>query len=136
VNIRLVLLASLIVLHAGRDPAPNSQEQSSQPSTQEQPKPRRVRVSSGVAQRLLVKRLHVEYPKDARKQRIQGMVTLSISIDTNGDVTDATLISGHPALAQAAIDAVKQLKYKPFLLDGQAVEVETQVQINFTLAGG
>jgi protein TonB len=112
------------------------QEQSSPSSPQEQTKPRRVRVSSGVAQRLLVNRLHVEYPKDARKQRIQGMVTLSISIDTNGDVTDARLISGHPALAQAAIDAVKRLKYKPFLLDGQAMEVETQVQVNFTLAGG
>jgi protein TonB len=50
-------------------------------------------------------------------------------------VEDVKLFSGHPALAQAAIDAVKQWKYKPYLLDGIPVEVETQVQVIFTLAG-
>jgi protein TonB len=88
-----------------------------------------------VAEALLVKKVNPDYPKDARKQRIQGVVALRVRINTTGDVTDATLISGHPALAQAAIDAVKQWKYKPSLLNGQPAEVETQVVVNFTLAG-
>jgi periplasmic protein TonB len=95
----------------------------------------RVRVSAGFAQGLLAKRVDPGYPKDARKQRIQGTVILKINISKAGDVEDVKLISGHPALAQAAIDAVKQWKYKPYLLNGTAVAVETQVQVNFTLAG-
>jgi protein TonB len=76
-----------------------------------------------------------DYPKDARKQGIQGPVILRVQISKAGDVTDVKLISGHPALAQAAINAVQQWKYKPYLLNGYPVEVETQVQVNFTLAG-
>ena len=97
--------------------------------------PQRVRVSTGVAERLLVKRVNPDYSKDLRKKRIQGMVVLKVRISKDGDVIDMKLVSGHPALAQAAIDAVKQWKYKPYLLNGEAVEVETQVLVNFTLAG-
>ncbi len=53
----------------------------------------------------------------------------------DGDVIDVKLISGQPAFAQPAIDAVKQWKYKPYLLNGEPVEMETQVLVNFTLAG-
>jgi protein TonB len=109
-------------------------EQSSSPSAQEQPAPQRVRVSSRVAQALRVKSVPPHYPKDARAQGIQGSVVLNVVISKDGDVTDLKLTSGHPALAQAAIDSVKQWKYKPYLLNGQAVEVDTQVQVNFTLS--
>ena len=68
-----------------------------------------------------------------RMQHIQGVVVLSAIIDKEGNVANVQLISGHPLLAPAAIEAVKQWKYKPYLLNGTPVEVETQVQVNFTL---
>jgi TonB family protein len=94
-----------------------------------------VRLSRDVAQGLIAAKVQPEYPELARKARIQGTVCLNGVISKDGDVTEVHLISGHPALAQAAIDAVKQWKYKPYLLDGRPVEVETQVTVNFTLAG-
>ena len=95
--------------------------------------PQRVRVSSGVQSQLLQTRVNPKYPPDAREQHIQGVVVLKVDIDKDGNVSNVELISGHPALAQAAIDAVRQWKYKPYLLNGTPVEVETQVQVNFTL---
>jgi TonB family protein len=95
--------------------------------------PERIRVSSGVAQGFLVSEVDPEYPPDAREQSVQGVVLLKVNIDKEGNVYRVELISGHPLLAPAAIDAVKQWKYKPYLLNGTPVEVETQVQVNFTL---
>jgi len=57
-------------------------------------------------------------------------------ISKEGAIENLTLVSGHPMLAPAAIDAVKQWRYKPYLLNGEPVEVDTEVQVNFTLAGG
>jgi periplasmic protein TonB len=61
---------------------------------------------------------------------------LQAQISKDGSIENLQLISGHPMLAPAAIEAVKQWKYKPYLLNGEPVEVDTQVQVNFTLAGG
>ena len=96
--------------------------------------PQRVRVSQGVAVGLLVKKVDPEYPKELKKKRIQGMVTLKILISKEGDVSKVEPVSGHPELAPLAIDAVKQWKYKPYLLQGEPVMAETTVQVNFTLA--
>src|SRR5215469_5177296 len=98
--------------------------------------PQRVRVSSGVSQGLLIRKVPPAYPPLARQARIQGTVILQAQISKTGDIENLTLISGHPMLAPAAIEAVKQWKYKPYLLNGEPVEVDTQVQVNFTLAGG
>jgi protein TonB len=98
--------------------------------------PQRVRVSAGVTSGLLIKRVQPNYPPLARQARIQGTVVLQAQISKTGDIENLQLISGHPMLAPAAIEAVKQWKYKPYLLNGEPVEVETQVQVNFTLAGG
>jgi protein TonB len=98
--------------------------------------PQRVRVSSGVVQGLLVRRVNPVYPPLARQARIQGVVILQAQISKEGNIENLQLISGHPMLAPAAIDAVKQWKYRPYLLNGEPVEVETQVQVNFTLSGG
>jgi protein TonB len=94
-----------------------------------------VRVSQGVSIGLLVTRVTPQYPDDARQARIQGSVVLRTEIDKNGDVEDVSLVSGHPLLAPAAIEAVKQWKYKPYLLNGQPVGVETQVIVAFELSG-
>jgi len=98
--------------------------------------PQRVRVSSGVSQGLIIRRVQPNYPPLARQARIQGTVVLQAQISKEGNIENLQLISGHPMLAPAAIEAVKQWKYKPYLLNGEPVEVETQVQVNFTLAGG
>ena len=63
-------------------------------------------------------------------------MVLQAEISKDGSIQNLRLISGHPMLAPAAIEAVKQWKYKPYLLNGEPVEVETQVQVNFTLSGG
>lgn len=96
--------------------------------------PQRVRVSQGVMQGMLVKKVAPQYPDEAKKDGVQGSVVLRVTVDKEGVVQNIELISGHPLLAPSAIEAVKQWKYKPFLLNGEAVEVETQVTVNFTLA--
>ncbi len=98
--------------------------------------PQRVRVSSGVSSGLLIRKVNPTYPPLARQARIQGTVVLQAQISKDGSIENLQLISGHPMLAPAAIEAVKQWKYKPYLLNGEPVEVDTQVQVNFTLAGG
>ncbi len=98
--------------------------------------PQRVRVSQGVSQGLLVHRVQPTYPPLAKQARIQGQVVLHAVISKDGSIEGLTLISGHPMLAPAAIEAVKQWKYKPYLLNGEPVEVDTEVLVNFTLAGG
>jgi protein TonB len=98
--------------------------------------PQRVRVSQGVSAGLLVRKVSPNYPPLARQARIQGQVVLRAVISKDGTITGLTLVSGHPMLAPAAIEAVKQWKYKPYLLNGEPVEVDTEVQVNFTLAGG
>jgi len=98
--------------------------------------PQRVRVSSGVSTGLLIRKVPPTYPPLARQARIQGVVILQAQISKDGTIQNLQLISGHPMLAPAAIEAVKQWRYKPYLLNGEPVEVDTQVQVNFTLAGG
>jgi periplasmic protein TonB len=98
--------------------------------------PQRVRVSQGVSQGLLVRRVNPSYPPLARQARIQGTVILRAVISKDGSIENLQLVSGHPMLAPAAIEAVKQWKYKPYLLNGEPVEVDTEVQVNFTLSGG
>ena len=95
--------------------------------------PQRIRVSSGVSQRLLLTKVPPQYPQEAKDQHIQGVVVMEVIIDKEGNVANVQLISGHPMLASAAIDAVKQWKYKPYLLNQIPLEVHTQVQVNFTL---
>jgi TonB family protein len=110
--------------------SPDTAESASQNTTP----PQRIRVSAGVIQGLLIKRVMPEYPPEAKEQQIQGVVILQVTIDKEGSVADAKLISGHPMLVQAAIDAVKQWKYRPYLLNGEPLIVESQVKVNFTLA--
>ncbi len=74
------------------------------------------------------------YPPLAKSARIQGVVKLAVTVGTDGAVRDAQIVSGHPLLVQAARDAVMQWAYKPTLLNGEPVEVQTTVDVNFTLA--
>ena len=98
--------------------------------------PQRVRVSQGVIQGNKIRDVRPSYPPLARQARIQGTVVLQAEISKDGTIENLRLISGHPMLAPAAIEAVKQWRYRPYLLNGEAVAVETQITVNFSLSGG
>ena len=98
--------------------------------------PQRVRVSQGVSQGLLVKKVQPTYPPLARQARIQGTVVLQAEISKDGTIENLRLSSGHPMLAPAAIEVGKQWRYRPYMLNGEPVAVETTVMVNFTLSGG
>lgn len=98
--------------------------------------PQRVRVSSGVSQGLLIHRVQPAYPPLARQARIQGTVVLHALIGKDGAIQNLRVDSGHPMLTGAALDAVKQWRYKPYYLNGEPVEVETTVNVVFTMSGG
>jgi protein TonB len=119
--------------------AHRSQDQAAPPAAQsetaQKPElPQRVRVSSGVSTGLLLKKVNPKYPNKARENRIQGTVVLHAVISKDGDIADLTVVSGDPLLAKSALKAVKQWKYKPYLLQGRPVEVDTQITVNFTLS--
>lgn len=93
--------------------------------------PKRIRVSQGVTRGLLIQKIEPRYPPLARQARVQGEVVLKAIVSKEGNIKELELVSGHPMLAPAAIEAVKQWHYRPFLLNGEPVEVETQVTVIF-----
>ncbi len=96
--------------------------------------PQRVRISQGVTRGLLIHRVEPSYPPLARAARVQGDVVLTAVISPNGEIENLQLVSGHPMLVPAAISAVKQWRYKPYLLNGAPVEVETTITVIFSLS--
>ena len=95
--------------------------------------PTRVRVASGVSTGLLIKKVTPVYPEGARAARIQGTVVLQGEISQTGDITHLELMDGPSELAGSAVAAVRQWKYRPYLLMGQPVAVETQIIVNYQL---
>jgi len=85
-------------------------------------------------QSLLIRRVNPTYPPLARQARIQGTVMLRVLITKAGDIQNVRLVSGHPMLAPAAIEAVKQWRYQPYMVNGNPADVETSVQVVFKLA--
>jgi protein TonB len=83
----------------------------------------------------LVRKIVPTYPPLARRARIQGTVVLQAMISKEGAIENLRLVSGHPLLAPAAIEAVSHWRYRPYILNNQPVEVETQITVNFSLAG-
>jgi protein TonB len=82
----------------------------------------------------LVRQPKPVYPPLAKQARIQGAVKFTAIIGKDGTIQNLQLLSGHPLLVQAATEAVKQWVYQPTLLNGEAVEVVTQIDVNFTLS--
>lgn len=95
--------------------------------------PKRVRVSSAVAERLIVHKVAPQYPEAARRERIQGAVQLSAVVGRDGKIVDVVAVSGDPALSKAAIEAVRQWVYKPYKIHDRPVEVDMTITINFNL---
>jgi periplasmic protein TonB len=82
---------------------------------------------------LIVKRVPPEYPRSAMAMRIEGAVELAATISKDGDIKDVKVLKGDQQLAHAAVQAVKQWKYKPYLLNGEPVEIQTEITVNFKL---
>ncbi len=97
------------------------------------PVPEMLKVSQGVTQGMLLKRVQPVYPHSALQMRIGGAVQLQAIIDKSGSISSVKVLSGDPILAKSAVDAVRQWRYKPYLLDGEAVEIQTQITVNFKL---
>ena len=106
------------------------------PPPKEAPKPvvvQRIRVGGNVQQAMLISQPKPVYPPLARQARISGVVRFNAVIGTDGRIQNLTLVQGHPLLVPSAQEAVKQWVYKPTLLNGEPVEVVTQIDVNFTL---
>ena len=93
--------------------------------------PQKLRVSSGVVEGLKLNAPNPTYPQMARIAHIQGDVVLQATISKTGTVENLRAVQGHPILIQAALDAVRQWKYKPYILNGEPVEVETTIKVQF-----
>jgi protein TonB len=94
-----------------------------------------VNISAGVAVGLLEYKQQPIYPADAKKAHISGTVVLDAIVGTDGTVKELKVVSGPDQLQKAALDAVKNWRYRPYLLNGQPVEVRTTINIIFTLGG-
>jgi periplasmic protein TonB len=100
------------------------------------PAPKRIRVPAPTAEANLVYDVPPKYPPEAGRARIEGTVVLLAVIGKDGVVQDVHVQSGLSVLAQAAIEAVRQWRYRPYLLNGEPVEVDSQITINFNLSRG
>jgi protein TonB len=99
------------------------------------PKPTQTRIKQGgqVSAAMLINRVQPVYPPLARQTRISGTVKLHAIIGKDGSVQQLEVMSGHPLLVQSALDAVRQWRYKPTLLNGEPVEVDTTIDVIFSL---
>ncbi len=100
------------------------------------PTPMHMKVSEGVSQGYLIYQVKPAYPHLARISHVQGTVLLNAAISRAGVIENLRALSGHPLLVPAAIEAVRQWRYRPYLLNGRPVEVETQITVRFTLSPG
>jgi protein TonB len=118
------------VIEAGRTPLFVEPPHIAQPAQQEK---RPVKVSEGVLEAQLVSRIEPQYPTIAVETKTQGTVRLRAIISRDGRITSLEVLSGHPFLVKAALDAVRQWRYRPTLLNGEPVEVETSITVVFVL---
>jgi protein TonB len=97
------------------------------------PELKTIRVSSGTEEGLIVSKTIPPYPVIAKTMHVEGTVELAATISKAGTIENLRVISGPVMLQQAALDAVKTWRYKPYMLDGQPVEVETSVNVVFRM---
>ena len=118
------------VAEAGRTPLFVEPPHIAQPAQQEK---RLVKLSEGVLEAQLISRIEPRYPRIALETKTEGTVRLNAIISRDGRITALDVLSGHPFLVKAALDAVRQWRYRPTLLNGEPVEVETSITVIFRL---
>jgi len=122
---------------AAAEPDAKISRSTSTPAKNESQAPlQRIRLSPDDAAGFLVEKVVPDYPPLAQQAHVKGSVVLDADISKDGAIEKLKLVTGHPLLAPAAIDAVKHWRYKPYVLNGQAVPVNTQITVNFSLTGG
>jgi protein TonB len=92
-----------------------------------------VRADRKITQDLLIYKVTPSYPKAARKAHIEGTVVLCADISKEGDIKNLRAVSGPPELIPPSVKAVSRWRYKPYLLKGEAVEISTEIKVNYTL---
>ncbi|MGH9675820.1 MAG: energy transducer TonB [Candidatus Acidiferrum sp.] len=128
-----ILLTLLLSLSSARSTQAPDQDKSAQPPAEEpRPKVTRVRMGGNVMTALLKKKVGPKYPREAREKGLQGTVRLHVIISKQGKVQQLEVVSGDPILAESASEAVRQWEYRPTLLNGQPVEVDTTVDVIFS----
>src|SRR6266853_2800897 len=103
----------------------------SAPSSLPKPSLATIKVSQGVSQGLLIKRVQPKYPQSALAVHTQGAVQIEATINKEGNVVNPKVLHGDQILAHAAVEAVRQWRYKPYYLDGEPVEIQTEITITF-----
>jgi periplasmic protein TonB len=116
---------------AGPSPTAAASSKASSPGA----KIRSVKIAAGTASGLLVKKVSPSYPLSAKLVRLEGTVVVRAVIEKTGDVAEVYALSGPPILESAAVDAVKQWQYRPYVQNGQPVDVETTIEVVFALDG-
>ena len=111
-------------------PAQDGATAAAQPGSKEKP----VTVSSGVIAGLLLHKVDPVYPKDAREAKVSGSVVMLVIIDNEGRIANLSAVAGPALLRDAALNAVNQWRYKPYLLNGKPVFVKSQITVNFNIA--
>lgn len=124
----------VVGMFAGTGAALQAQSAAAQTEQQTAPKPKLIRIGGQVMQRMLVYKATPKYPNEAKKAHVEGTVRLRILIGEDGNVKEAQTIEGISVLARAAIAAVQQWRYKPVKLNGDPVQVETEVDVTFSLS--
>jgi TonB family protein len=112
----------------------STQEQDSDLSFQqpsETPVHHRIRVSEEISKRLIIKKVPPEFPPTAGSTNVQGPVELKVLVSTGGDIILLKVVNGDELLAQTAVDAVRQWRFKPYVLNGEPIEMETTVTVHF-----
>lgn len=104
------------------------------PSPDAKPVSRKIAISAGVAQGLLMTKVTPHYPFEAKQARIQGTVVIQIVIGTDGHVSNPRIVSGPDELQKASLEAVQQWIYRPYVLNGEPVAVDTTVNVVFSLS--
>ncbi len=105
------------------------------PAASSGPPPQQIHVAPSISKGQLIYRVNPEYPMVAKHHRISGTVFLDAMIGADGSIKRMYVLEGDPALTTAALDAVKQWRYKPYLLNGQPVEVDSNISVSFFLSG-
>lgn len=126
---------NLIQSTTAQSSAPSTSDAALKPILNSPPPPSRIRVSQGVTTGMVIKKVQPVYPEQARQARIQGTVRMSAIISKTGDVMDIEVVEGPIELVVSAVNAVRQWKYRPYLLKGEPVEVDTQLTVNYRLSG-
>ena len=131
VVIRGALFLAVAAALAGGAVSQEPQQNSPQSQEPAPVMPKRIRIGGQALQRRLVQKVKPEYPNEARGAHLKGTVRLRVLIGEDGRVKETSPIEGDPALTRAATDAVRRWKYRPLRIDGEPLEVESEISVKF-----